>query len=169
MVKKIVVVVLVALSGVACDGGDAEEVVPSPSPVATEGSASGVTFNPGKVLIDTDEGSVILDVELAENDEQRQQGLMFRESLDETSGMLFTYYEDELPAGFYMKNTLIPLSIAFIDENSKIVAILDMEPCEADPCPIYDPGLPYVAALEVNQGAFQEWGVEIGDRVTVTR
>lgn len=169
MVKKALLVLLVALGCVACNGGDVEGTAPSPSPVATEGSPSGVTFDHGKVLIDTDEGSVIIDVELAENDEQRQQGLMFRESLDDTSGMLFTYYEDELPAGFFMKNTLIPLSIAFIDEDSKIVAILDMEPCEADPCPIYNPGLPYVAALEVNQGAFQGWSVEIGNRVTVTR
>lgn len=167
--KRALLLLCVVLSATACDNGAVEEAAPSPSPVATEGQTSGVTFSPGKALIDTDEGSVLLDVELAENEEQRQQGLMFRESLDEDSGMLFTFFEEASPGGFWMKNTLIPLSIAFIDTDSKIVAILDMEPCQADPCPVYDPGLPYAAALEVNQGAFDEWGVETGDRVTVTR
>ena len=66
-----------------------------------------------------------------------------------------------------MKNTLIPLSIAFADAEGTIVSILDMEPCEADPCEIYDPGVPYRSALEVNQGAFDDWGVQVGDRLTL--
>jgi uncharacterized membrane protein (UPF0127 family) len=66
---------------------------------------------------------------------------------------------------FGMENTLIPLSIAFWDERGRIVAILDMEPCEADPCPIYDPGTSYEGAVEVGQGAFAERGVKVGDRV----
>ena len=65
-----------------------------------------------------------------------------------------------------MKDTLIPLSIAFADADGMIVSILDMEPCETDPCEIYDPGVTYRSALEVNQGAFSRWGVEEGDRLT---
>ncbi len=169
MMKRGALLTFALLSAIACDDGGVGRATPSPSPAITEGRSTGVTFGHGKVLIDTDEGSVIVDVELAENEQQRQQGLMFRESLDDTAGMLFANFEADSPGGFWMKNTLIPLSIAFIDEDSKIVAILDMEPCRADPCPVYDPGLPYGAALEVNQGAFAEWGVEVGDRVTVTR
>ena len=125
------------------------------------------------MLIDTDEGSVIIDVEKAETPEQRAVGLMHRTELDEDAGMVFLFFEDHQGA-FYMKNTLIPLSIAFFAENGRILEILDMEPCEADPCELYAPvnddGTPitYWGALEVNQGAFDEWGVEVGDRVTVT-
>ena len=57
-----------------------------------------------------------------------------------------------------MKDTLIPLSIAFAGEDGTILAILDMDPCEADPCEIYDPDVSYRSALEVNQGAFYGLG-----------
>ena len=110
----------------------------------------------------------MIDIEVAETEQQRAVGLMHRRSLPEDSGMLFFFFEEH-SGGFWMKNTLIPLSIAFIDEEGTIVEILDMEPCESDPCPTYDPGISYLAALEVNQGAFEEWGVEIGDLVTITR
>jgi uncharacterized membrane protein (UPF0127 family) len=66
-----------------------------------------------------------------------------------------------------MKNTLIPLSVAFWDEAGRIVAILDMEPCPANPCPTYDPGSSFVGALEVDQGRFASDGVAIGDRIEV--
>ena len=168
MFKRTALVVCALLAATSCNGG-AENATPEPSPIATEVQSSGEKFAPGKVLIDTESGSVLIDVELAENEAQRVQGLMFRESLDENAGMLFVFEEDERTGGFWMKNTLIPLSIAFIDKDSRIVSILDMEPCEADPCPLYDPGIPYAAALEVNQGAFAEWGVAKGDRITVTR
>jgi uncharacterized membrane protein (UPF0127 family) len=64
-----------------------------------------------------------------------------------------------------MKDTLIPLSIAFIDDENRIISIQDMDPCTEDPCPGFAPKQPYWAALEVNQGAFAEWGVEVGDVV----
>jgi uncharacterized membrane protein (UPF0127 family) len=64
-----------------------------------------------------------------------------------------------------MKNTLIPLSIAFYDVDGTILRILDMEPCRSDPCRVYDPGVRYAGALEVNQGAFERWGVREGDRL----
>lgn len=126
------------------------------------------TFGYAKVLIDTEEGSVIIDAEQAETPEQRAFGLMFRESLGEDEGMVFLFFEEH-EGGFYMKNTLIPLSIAFFDGKGTIVDILDMDPCEADPCEIYTPDETYEGALEVNQGAFEEWGVQEGDRITITR
>jgi uncharacterized membrane protein (UPF0127 family) len=126
------------------------------------------TFGHAKVLIDTEEGSVIVDVEAAETPEQRAVGLMFRESLGEDEGMVFLFFE-ETQGSFYMKNTLIPLSIAFFDGEGTIVDILDMEPCEADPCRLYTPDALYEGALEVNQGALEEWGVQDGDRITITR
>jgi uncharacterized membrane protein (UPF0127 family) len=134
---------------------------PSPSPTST------VTFEPAKVLIDTGDDSVLIDAEKAETPEQHSLGLMNRTSLPEDSGMVFLFFEEHT-GGFWMKNTLIPLSIAFFDEKGKILRILDMEPCTEDPCAIYDPGTSYYGALEVNQGAFDTWNVSEGDRITVT-
>jgi len=115
-------------------------------------------------VIETGEGPVRIAVEVADTDAERQRGLMHRKSLPEDAGMLFVF-ESESSGGFWMKDTLIPLSIAFYDANGKILRILDMEPCRADPCPIYDPGVAYRGALEVNQGAFERWGVSEGDLI----
>lgn len=91
---------------------------------------------------------------------------MGRESLGEDEGMVFVFFE-ESTGGFWMKDTLIPLSIAFFDAEGTIVDILDMEPCESEPCESYFPSSPYFGALEVNKGAFAEWGIEIGDHIEV--
>ena len=120
------------------------------------------------VAIETGERTVRVAVEVADTDEERARGLMERDELPEDEGMLFLY-EDETSGGFWMKNTLIPLSIAFFDRDGKILRILDMEPCEADPCPAYDPQVSYRGALEVNKGAFARWGVSAGDRIRVER
>lgn len=125
-------------------------------------------FQKGRVLLGADDNDVLIDVEIAESDEKRAEGLMSRESLPEDAGMMFVYFEP-VRGGFWMKDTLIPLSIAFIDEEETIVQILDMDPCTKDPCPTYVPDQDYVAALEVNQGAFEEWGVGVGDTVRLLR
>jgi uncharacterized membrane protein (UPF0127 family) len=155
--------VAASLLSIACGSSNGSaaargEAPPSPS----------VTFAQAKALLDTDEGSVLIDVEVAETDEQRARGLMHRESLDNQSGMLFVFFEP-MRGGFWMKNTLIPLSIAFFDVDGRILEILDMDPCKGDPCPSYDPGVTYMGALEVNQGAFEEWGVEEGDFIRLNR
>lgn len=119
------------------------------------------------VVIRTAGGPVELDVELADTTEERATGLMGRESIGPHDGMAFTFGAPT-DGSFWMKNTLIPLSIAFWDEEGRIVGILDMEPCTDDPCPTYGPGVPYVGALEVEQGAFDEHGVEVGDLLELT-
>ncbi|MDQ3994022.1 MAG: DUF192 domain-containing protein [Actinomycetota bacterium] len=123
-------------------------------------------FERTTAVIETDVGRVELDVEVADTDERRQFGLMFRETLPRDAGMVFLYTENQT-GGFWMKNTLIPLSIAFWDDRGRIVRILDMDPCRADPCPLYEPTVTYRGALEVNQGAFRRWSVEEGDRIIV--
>ncbi len=120
----------------------------------------------GRVLIDTEGGSKIVDVEVADTPELRRVGLSGRSELDEDSGMVFVYFEDAT-SSFWMKDTKIPLSIAFFDVDGRIHTILDMPPCEVDPCPTYAPDEPYRGALEVNLGAFDDWGVEVGDKVTI--
>lgn len=126
------------------------------------------TFGHGRVIIDTGEDPVLLEVEVADSPETHQVGLMHRTSLPENDGMVFIFFE-ETSGGFWMKNTLIPLSIAFFDENGRILKILDMDPCTEDPCRIYEPGVAYIGALEVNQGAFERWGAAEGDRIQVNQ
>jgi uncharacterized protein len=128
---------------------------------------AGPAFERATALIDTGTDSVLLEVEVADDNEERARGLMFRKSLPEKSGMVFIFFQ-ESSGGFWMKNTLIPLSIAYFDENGKILRILDMEPCKADPCPTYEPGVSYWGAIEVNRGAFARWNVEVGDTITVS-
>lgn len=119
-----------------------------------------------RVEFTTDSGRVSVHVEIVDTPEARQRGLMGRTSLDEDVGMLFVWPEDA-SSSFHMKNTLIPLSIAFIAADGMVLRILDMEPCTADPCPTYDPRTSYRMALEVNKGAFTRLGIEEGDRASV--
>ena len=120
------------------------------------------------VVIETDERRVRVRVEIADSAAERERGLMGRTSLADDAGMVFLY-PDDTTGGFWMKDTLIPLSIAFYDEDGTILRILDMEPCRAEPCEVYEPGVAYRGALEVNQGAFERWGVSEGDDVTLVR
>jgi uncharacterized protein len=114
------------------------------------------------------EGSARIEVWVAETPEARRRGLMGIEFLPDDTGMLFVFPEDRR-GGFWMKDTLIPLDIAFMDRDGVLLAILRMEPCRADPCPVYDPGIAYRYALEVPNGWFEEHGVEPGYRAVVTR
>lgn len=111
---------------------------------------------------------VLLDVELAQTEDQRARGLMRRRSLARNAGMLFLF-DGQSRGGFWMKNTRIPLSIAFMDGRGVILRILDMVPCRRDPCPVYDPGVAYSSALEVNRGSFHRWGAARGDTVKLRR
>lgn len=105
--------------------------------------------------------AVEIEVETADDDAERAQGLMFRESLGENCGMIFVFDEEE-PLSFWMRNTLVPLSIAYIDADGGIVSIHDMEPLDETSVPSESPAQ---YALEVNQGFFEENSVEAGDEV----
>jgi uncharacterized membrane protein (UPF0127 family) len=85
--------------------------------------------------------------ELAMTPAQRSLGLMNRTRAPR-DGMLFVFPETTT-GGFWMKNTLVPLTIVFFDSAGKRVRKLSMTPCRKDPCPIYDPGRPYRFALEL--------------------
>ncbi len=132
----------------------------------TTATAAQADFGRGTVAITTQDSDleVAVEVEVATTQEQREQGLMNRESLPDGEGMFFVFPGEQNGIGFWMKDTLIPLSVAVADADGRITRILDMEPCEADPCPVYDPG-PFVTALEANKGAFDEWGVRVGDHM----
>jgi uncharacterized membrane protein (UPF0127 family) len=127
-----------------------------------------ITFPRGHALIRTPQKTVTVRIEIAESTAQLQRGLMGRRSLAPRSGMAFLFATDTR-GRFWMKDTLIPLSIAFWGKNGRIMRILDMAPCRADPCKVYDPHVAFRGALEVNRGAFTRWGVHRGAVVTIRR
>jgi uncharacterized membrane protein (UPF0127 family) len=100
-------------------------------------------------------------VEIARTDAERQRGLMERTRLDDGAGMLFVF-PGTSTAPFWMKNTLIPLSIAFISEERVIVDIQDMQPLDET---LHFPAARYRYALEVPQGWFARSGVTVGQPV----
>ncbi|HEX6283102.1 MAG TPA: DUF192 domain-containing protein [Nitrososphaera sp.] len=104
-------------------------------------------------------------VEVPDDLEESMRGLMFRKHLPWNAGMLFAYYEEK-PRTFWMKNTLIPLDMIFVDGSSKIVEIKEnVPPCAQDECPTYPSREPAQYVLEVNAGFAQEKGVKVGDRL----
>ena len=103
--------------------------------------------------------SLPLQLEVPQNDGEFKLGLMFRESLEQDRGMLFVF-ENTDQYSFHMKNTFIPLDIAFINEEGIIESIKELDPM--NPIPVYPDGdIRY--AIEVNRGWFAENGVEVGD------
>jgi uncharacterized membrane protein (UPF0127 family) len=136
--------------------------------VLTAAASGATTFPRGTAVLDDGEHRVSVAVELATTSDQQARGLMFRTKLAPDAGMAFLFGRP-VTGGFWMKNTRIPLSIAFWNARGRIVRILDMTPCRADPCPVYKPGLSYVGALEVNRGAFRRWSITRGDTLTIRR
>lgn len=152
--RRISPLLVAVLLTAACGGGKAER--------ETGGLPT------GSLVIETSEGVLDLTVEIAETPSTRTRGLMFRKQLEDDTGMVFLA-EEPTASGFWMKNTLIPLSVAFWDNAGRILAILDMEPCDRDPCRVYDPQVTWTMAVEVNQGWFEEHFVAVGDRVRLWR
>lgn len=113
------------------------------------------------VVIEGSRGEVRVRAEIADSFSESTRGLMAREKLGENRGMLFVYGE-ERSLRFIMDNTIIPLSIAYIDSGGRIVDIQDMQPRSGESYPSAEPAR---YALEVNQGFFEENGVEVGDSV----
>jgi len=104
---------------------------------------------------------VSVNVELAITPEEQQQGLMGRTHLSDDTGMLFVFDQDQ-PLSFWMKNTLIPLQILYFAGDGTFVNVLDMEPCEEDPCEQYRSAALAMYALEVNPGFREKHGVGVG-------
>lgn len=102
-------------------------------------------------------------VEIADDPSEREIGLMGRDSLDAKSGMLFVF-EQEGVYKFWMKNTLIPLDMIWIDGNNKIVFIKEnAEPCKTDTCETFGPNEKAKYVLEINGGLAEKMKLKIGD------
>lgn len=106
-------------------------------------------------------GNSTLEVEIAATNQSRQRGLMHRHVMAEERGMLFVFEQAERLC-FWMRNTYIPLSIAYLDKDATIIEIFDMQALdERSVCST----APAQFALEVNQGWFERHHIQVGQRV----
>lgn len=117
-------------------------------------------------LFDPQGGEHVYHVEFANNDAQREKGLMDRATVDH--GMLFLFDQPEI-LHFWMKNTLVPLDIVFFDTTGKFVSGTSMVPCTKDPCKQYPSMSPAQYALEMPQGFIGQEGVGSGWVLQVQR
>jgi uncharacterized membrane protein (UPF0127 family) len=123
--------------------------------------APGENFEKQKLVLEGPGGPVTVRAEIARTDEQRQRGFMFRKEVKDGEGMLFIFEQDQV-LSFWMKNTLVPLSVAYISRDGAILEIRDLEPGNLRPV-VSSRSCRY--ALEVPQGWFGRAGLGPGDRL----
>ncbi|HEX6206731.1 MAG TPA: DUF192 domain-containing protein [Actinomycetota bacterium] len=143
----------------ACGAEEPRRSDPSPSP-------EDLPFpTDATLVIEPVQGDAVrLEVAIADTDEERTRGLMEVAEMPDDVGMVFLH-EEPTESDFWMKDTLIPLTVAVWDQSMTIRQVVDMQPCREDPCEIYDITLAWVGAVEVNQGALEAAGVGVGDTV----
>lgn len=154
---------MAALLVVACSSGAPTtpptttlETFPEALPQSTSSTAAKLDtgdvtgFAVGEVLVDGESWTVAI----ASGGDDRARGLMGVDDLGDIDGMLFVFDEPALVT-FWMKNTLIPLDIAFFGGDARLTEVLTMPVCEADPCPTYQPGQLTLYALEAPAGNLQ--------------
>jgi len=129
-------------------------------------SATDCPPSPAALVFNTAHGIARLHVDVASTPEEQQRGLAGRSSLGADDGMAFVF-DGARTDPFWMKDTTIPLSIAFWDGSGRVVDAFDMAPCAAEPCRRYRSSKPYVGAAEANQGWFAANDIGIGDPVTL--
>ena len=111
-------------------------------------------------------GAAELTVEIADENRERQAGMMHRTTMPENEGMLFVFpYPHQ--SGFWMKNTTVPLSIAYIDPAGRVIEIHDLHPLNTQPVESRSTRVQY--ALEVNQGWFAKNGIKPGTVLATER
>jgi uncharacterized membrane protein (UPF0127 family) len=107
----------------------------------------------------------VYSIEIARTPEEQAQGLMFRESLSERSGMLFPF-ADSAPHKFWMKNTMIPLDMIWMDGSGRVLFVsADTPPCKADPCRDYGPDVPAASVLEIAGGMAKKEKITVGSTI----
>lgn len=104
---------------------------------------------------------------LAVTAEQRRQGLMGVTDLGDAEAMAFVY-EAPHTGAFWMRNTLLPLSIGFYADDGAYLGAFDMQPCTADPCPNYPTPIDFTVAIEAVLGRLPELGIEPGSTLALT-
>ena len=128
-------------------------------------SCTAITGN--YVVVDTGEEEHTFQVEIADEDRERYQGLKYRTQISEQGGMFFVF-PDKSTKSFWMKDTYVPLDIIFINEELEVVNIEHAEPCEVKDCPTYESKRPVKYVLEIKGGLAEELGIEKNDKITVS-
>ncbi|MBI2102176.1 DUF192 domain-containing protein [Candidatus Woesearchaeota archaeon] len=126
--------------------------------------AKNVSVN--QVWIDNGKNLIKINVEIADDSDEIEKGLMFRGKLNEDAGMLFVFGDNAVRT-FWMKNTLIPLDMIFIDGNFEIVEIRHAVPCWAEPCALYKSAKPAKYVLEVNENFAIRNRISLGDKIRI--
>ncbi|WP_029037179.1 DUF192 domain-containing protein [Salinimicrobium xinjiangense] len=162
MIRKTTFLSLILVAGLSTGCKDRPEASRSiaTEPVTFKQEAEAYLTKPG--------GDTIrhLKLEIADDDYERETGLMYRESMEEDEGMLFIF-ENEEPRGFYMKNTNIPLDLIFLDAQQKIVSISkNAKPKSMETIPS---NVPAQYVLEINAGLSDEWNLAVGDSLILNR
>lgn len=138
----------------------AESPAPSPAPITPPPAAGAVALE--SLTIDTARGAVSFKVEIADDEEERQRGLMYRTTLAPDAGMLFEW-TSAAPRAFWMHNTYIPLDIIYIGANGRIISIAAMaKPFDETPIPSQGAAK---GVLEIAGGRAAELGIDIGDQI----
>jgi|JI10StandDraft_1071094.scaffolds.fasta_scaffold1449149_1 uncharacterized membrane protein (UPF0127 family) len=128
----------------------------------TPNTASGIVKEGEVVFLHGDKRVRKIDVEIAENDAEREKGLMFRPYLSDSVGMLFIFNESS-PQSFWMKNTMISLDIIYVGPDKKIVSIQKKaKPYSEESLPSFG-NAQYV--VEVNGGYCDKYGIQVGDTI----
>jgi uncharacterized membrane protein (UPF0127 family) len=134
---------------------------PAPTPAPAKTSSSSAANAAARPRVEMPSGAVYT-IELALTPEEQAQGLMYRENLPDKTGMLFVFPQAE-PHHFWMKNTMIPLDMIWLDAAGKVVYVsADTPPCKADPCGTYGPDGPARQVLEIAGGMAKKEGVTVG-------
>ncbi|GGG07154.1 hypothetical protein GCM10011344_04580 [Dokdonia pacifica] len=156
---KIVLVIFVSITITNCKETKEEKVITETEFVFTKEGTLTLTKANGTPI-------KTIAVEFAEDDYERETGLMHRSSMKPLQGMLFIQDVERIQ-NFYMKNTLIPLDLIFIDSNKKVVSFAE----NAKPLDLtsLSSQVPAKYVLEINGGLSEEWVIEIGDTVEWTR
>ncbi len=132
---------------------------PRPTPAAErDARRAEVRFPSGRLVV----------AEIADTPERVERGYMFRKEVGEGEGMIFVFSVADLHP-FWMKNTLVPLDIIWMDEEFTVVHVeASVPPCKADPCPNYGPLRRSRYVLEVRGGTTAHEGLKVGDRLRIS-
>jgi uncharacterized protein len=152
----VLVLPFLALAAGACNGQD------DTLPPMGDNSEDGRTLPPrGHAWVVIGSDTVV--AEVADTPEARERGLMFRTELEDGHGMLFVFRDEDIRS-FWMRNTYLPLDIAYLDRTQRIVDIQAMEPHVEE---LYESVRPAMFALEVPQGWFENQGIAVGDQTRI--
>lgn len=177
--KKLLVSIVMILPVLGCDDRSAPataamaQIIESPPPPPADSTSQPAATQPSTKGTDKDEAVLdttimmvkdrLFTLEVADDDAEQEQGLMFRTSMGKDNGMIFVF-PDEAPRGFWMKNTLIPLDIVYVAANGRVLNILQMKPRDES---VYPSAGPAMYAIEFNVGTAERINLKAGDMLDI--